>query len=82
MKVELSITKNDVLEELRRRRYFNEQSITHLALSETIDHKERVRQMTELVLKNTQLIEGIKLLELYFPQTQQPAPATPEPAGE
>lgn len=79
--MELVVVKNDVVAELRTQRYFNEQEITRLVGSELISHKDRVARVAKLTRENANIIEALKLLELYFPSqpVQQPVPA-PAPA--
>jgi hypothetical protein len=79
--MELNVIKQDVINELRNQRYYNETEITRLVTTEAIPHKERVTQIAFLVQHNVQLIESVKLMELYFPAAPQqpvvPIAATP-----
>jgi len=77
--MELTVIKNDVVNELRSKRYFNEQEVARLVQSDQImSHKERVEKIASLVRQNVNLIEADKLVEAYFP-TKQVAPQQPAP---
>lgn len=75
--MELSIIKQDVINELRNQRYYNEQEITRLVTTDAVPHKDRVFQIAELVQSNVQLIESVNLMEKYFPAQQRVAPIAP-----
>jgi hypothetical protein len=68
--MDLTVIKNDVVNELRSKRYFNEQEVARLVQTDLIPHKERVEKIASLVRQNVNLIEADKLVELYFPQKQ------------
>lgn len=75
--MELSIIKNDVIAELRTRRYYNEQEITRLVKSDSLSHENRVKRIVDLTKENVAAIEAIKLIELYFPTVKQQEIPTP-----
>lgn len=75
--MELGIIKNDVINELRGTRYYNEQEITRLVKTDTVSYKERIEQIVSLTRENANLIEAIKLVELYFPLQQSSSQVTP-----
>lgn len=79
--MELNIIKQDVINELRNQRYYNEQEITRLVTTDTVTHKDRVFAIAQLVQTNVQLIESVKLMELYFPAQQKVAPIAQQPAS-
>lgn len=78
--MDLGITKNDVVNELRSERYFNEQEISRLVLSTEINHKDRVTQIAHLTKQNVLIIESLKLIEIYFPAAKPAAPVSPTPS--
>jgi len=79
--MELGIIKNDVVNELRSQRYFNEQEITRLVQTDSLPHKSRIVSIGKLTRENAGINEALKLLEVYFPAAQPPlvAPASPPP---
>lgn len=77
--MDLSITKSDVINELRSERYFNEQEISRLVQSNEIKHKDRVAQIAQLTKENVLIIEAIKLIEVYFPAAKPTPVPTPVP---
>lgn len=77
--MELKIIKSDVVSDLRNQRYFNELEITRLVGNDSLtSHQDRVAQIAALTKENANIIEALKLLDMYFPEQQQPTPA-PQP---
>lgn len=75
--MELNVIKQDVINELRNQRYYNEAEISRLVATDTVSHKTRVNAVAKLVQDNVKLIESVKLMELYFPSVPQQAPQQP-----
>ncbi len=76
--METSIIKQDVINELRNQRYYNEQEILRLVGQDSMSHQERVRSIAEYLKQNVSLIESIKLMEAYYPAEKKsvaPAPS-------
>lgn len=66
--MELGVIKNDVAQALRTNLYYNELEIGRLAQKTDIEHKQRVENITYFVRENAQIIETLKLLDVYFRQ--------------
>lgn len=75
--MELGVIKNDVINELRSNRYYNEQEITRLVQTDTVSYKEKIDKIVSLTRENANIIESIKLVELYFPAQQSSQQVTP-----
>ncbi len=75
--MEISVIKQDIINELRNQRYYNEQEILRLVGQDSVRHQDRVQMVSELLKSNVLLIESIKLIEAYYP-SQKKVESQPE----